>query len=164
MAVVTAISAFYLPALLMVALYYQVYKGLQKRQRHLKSVSVKPDSQQQAALPRTTLEAPTPVEEHHFDELSIEETQTESTLVPTRNPSGRESALSLDNTELARHPTDDSLDQSDSLDNSANSSKRKNILLHVLTKNVGPSYCTTNNLNAAIASMMKRDSNEVYHQ
>ena len=124
----------------MVALYYQVYKGLQKRQRHLKSVSVKPlsatssNSQQQAALPRTTLEAPTPVEEHHFDELSIEETQTESTLVPTRNPSGRESALSLDNTELARHPTDDSLDQSDSLDNSANSSKRKNTLLHVLTK------------------------------
>ena len=33
MAVVTAIAAFYLPACLMVILYYHVYNGLKKRQR-----------------------------------------------------------------------------------------------------------------------------------
>lgn len=133
MAVVTAISAFYLPALLMVALYYQVYQGLQKRQRHLKSVSQPPQQQQQQNqtkplnIPRTTLEPPA-ITEHDFDEMSIDDVPTESTLVPTRGQSGRESALSkcssVDNMELPRHPTCDSLDRSDSCDNSGCSSKR----------------------------------------
>ena len=137
MAVVTAISAFYLPAILMVALYYQVYQGLQKRQKHLKSVSQPPQQLQQhkqqqpqtisTDIPSTTLEPPT-ITEDNFDEFSVDDVHTESTLVPTHGQSGRESALSkcssADNMELPRHPTCDSLDRSDSCDNSGGSSKR----------------------------------------
>ena len=68
-------------------------------------------------------------EEIHFDELSVDEINTESTLVASRAQSGRESALSACS-DMETGRTDDSLDRSgyDSCDNSAGSSKRKELL------------------------------------